>query len=448
MFARSAMALAAALVVVVCGTAPAAANIVLPDEPAPTERVAATVNPALVRVTGTFAGWVRSKQGAAPGSGWPFTVTFTCSGFGVHPDGYLATVGRCVDANDPGVRATFIHAAAEKYAVNRPDVPFDKMVEWGWSAWTVEGRTLGSPVESEIRVTGIAGSPPDGMLARVVDDRPIGQGDVGLLKVDTTDLPTVELATGSGMAVGTPLLAAGYPESTGKRIEPGAAPSIEAGTVDESSTEGGRPVFRVDAAADPGMSGGPAVDGSGRVLGINTTRTWGSQLVGLVIPIGTFTDLLGRNGVRAEPGPRDLRYRDAVDAYYDGEYTDAIDAIDRLEQDGVVHPRVGELRSEAQTSRDLYGDASENLLEQILVGVGIGAAALVTVALGASVVARKRRRKRAGTGPSPYAPFPGPPHAGPQWQPVPPSDPPAGISPGARGGAGPEAPGWWNERAR
>jgi serine protease Do len=414
--ARSAMALAAALVVVVCGTAPAAADTVLPDEPAPSERVTATVNPALVRVTGTFAGWVRSRQGAAANSGWPFTVTVTCTGFGVNPDGYLATAGHCVDANDPWVRQTFIRAAAEKYAVDRPDVPLDKMMEWGWSAWTVEGQALGSPVESAIRVTGIAGSPSDGLLARVVDDRPVGQGDVGLLKVDTTDLPTLELASGAGIAVGTPLLAAGYPESTGERIEPGAAPSIEAGAVDETSTEQGRPVFRVDAAADMGMRGGPAVDDSGRVLGINTVRTSGPQLISVVIPISGFTDLLGRNGVRAEPGPRDLRYREAVDAYYGGEYTDAIDAIDRLEQDGPIHPRVGKLRSDAQTSRDLYGDASENLLEQVVVWVGIGTGALVIVALGASVVARRRRRNLDGIGPSPYPPFPGPPHAGPPWQ--------------------------------
>lgn len=419
MLGRPAMALAAALPLLVCGAAPAAADVVLPEEPAPQERVAATVNPALVRVTGTFGGWVRSPGGAS-GSGWPYTVVFTCSAFGVHPDGYLATAGHCIDANDPGVLATFIRGAAERYARERPDMPVERIVDWGRSAWVVEGRDAGSPVESEIRVTGIAGSPPDGVFARVVDDRPIGQGDVGLLKVDTTDLPTLELATGAGVAVGTPVLAAGYPESAGDGIRPGTTPQVEAGTVVETSTEGGRPLSRMDVPPDVGMSGGATLDADGRVVGINTYRTSGSQLISVVIPVGTFTDLLGRNGVQAQPGPRDLRYREAVDAYFSGEYTDAIVAIDGLERDGTIHPRLDQLRSDAQAARDLHGDASENFAQHLLFWVGIGTATLVIVALAAVVLARSRRKARAGTGPSPYPSVPGPPWPGRPGAPFPP----------------------------
>jgi serine protease Do len=422
--ARSAMALATALAITVCGTAPAAAVIVPPDEPASSERAAATVHPALVRVTGTFAGWVRDRQGAVANNGDPYTFMFTCSGFGVHPDGYIATVGHCVDANDPTVREAFIHAAAEEAVANSPDVPLEEMITFGESAWAVEGQTPGAPLANEIRVTGTPGAPSDGMLARVVDDRPSGQGDVGLLKVDTTDMPTLELATGPGLEVGMPLLAAGYPESAGERVGPGSTLSIKQGAVAAATTDGGRPVYRMDAAMEVGMSGGPTVDDSGRVLGINSVRTSGAQVFNLVIPVSGFTDLLGRNSVRAELGPRDLRYREALDAYFGGEYTEAIDAIDRLQQEGATHPRVGRVRSDAEASRVLHGDASENRLTQVLIWVSVGTGAIVIVAIGVLLVARRRRRQPVMIGSHP--PFPGP-QPGPPWQSAPggPFPPPA-----------------------
>jgi serine protease Do len=412
--ARSAAALAAALAITVCSAAPAAATVVEPEEPAGSERAVATVRPALVRVTATFAGRVHNREGGYANNGQPYAFVFTCTGFGVHPDGYIATVGYCIDANDPSVRELFIQSAAEEAVASSPDIPLGQMIEFGRSAWDIEGTTPGTPIASQIRVTGIAGAPPDGMFARVVDNRPIGQGDVGLLKVDTTNLPTLELATGTALAVGMPLFAAGYPEGVGERIGPGATPSIEKAVVDQAATDGGRPVYRTDNAMEVGMGGGPAFDESGRVLGINSVRmSADQQLFNLVVPISGFTDLLGRNGVRAELGPRDLRYREALDAYHGGEYTDVIEAIDRLQQEGPTHPRVAQLRSDAQTSRELHGDASENRLTQLLVWGSVAAGAILIVAVGALLVARRRRRKLVPIGAPP--PFPGP-QPGPPWQ--------------------------------
>jgi serine protease Do len=404
--ARSALALAAALAITVCSAAPAAAIVVEPEEPVGSERAAATVHPALVRVTGTFVGRVHDREGGYANNGQPYTFVYTCSGFGVHPDGYIATVAHCIDANDSGVRELFIRTAAEELVASSPDVTLGDMIVFGQSAWDIEGETPGSPIASQIVVSGIAGAPPEGMLARVVDDRPSGQGDVGLLKVDTTGLPAVELATGPGLAVGTRLIAAGYAENVGDRVAAGATPSIKQGAIDGSTTDGGRPFYRMDADVDAGMSGGPAFDDSGRALGINNVRTNGDVLYNLVTPISAFADLLGRNGVRAELGPRDLRYREALDAYYRGEYTDVIEAVDRLRQDGRTHPRIAELRRDAEADRELHGDASENRLTQILVWGSVGMGAVVIVVVGVLLVVRRRRRQAVVMVPPP--PFPGP----------------------------------------
>jgi S1-C subfamily serine protease len=424
--ARSAAAFAAALVITVCSAAPAAATIVEPEVPLGAERAAATVRPALVRVTGTFTGWVHDGQGAYANNGEPYTFVFTCSGFGVHPDGYIATVGYCVDANDRNVREVFIHSAAEEAAEGRPDVPLGEMIRIGQSAWIVEGPAPGAPVASEIRVTGIPGAPSEGLLARVVDSRRIDEGDIGLLKVDVTGLPTAELATGSGLVVGIPLNVAGFAQSVGERVGPGATATVLEGAVADTGTVAGRPVYRLDTPGEDGTSGGPAFDDSGRVLGINSVRTASDgQPYSIVVPIGQFTDLLGRNGVRAELGPRDLRYREALDAYHRGEHTDVIEAVDRLQQEGPTHPRVAELRTEAENARQQHGDASENRLHRIVLWGSIGAGAVVVVVIGAVLVARRRRARPVATGASYAAPRVGPPGPGgpfpaPGWRPGPP----------------------------
>jgi serine protease Do len=422
--ARSAAALAAAFVTTVFSAAPAAAVVVVPDAPAGSERAVAAVHPALVRVTGTFWGWVHDREGGYANNGEPYTFVFTCSGFGVHPDGYIATAGHCVDANDWSVREALVQAAAEEVVAGRPDLPLDEVFRHGLAAWAVEGETPGAPIMSEIRVTGIAGTSPDGLLARVVDDRPSGQGDVGLLKVDTTGLPTVELATGPGPSVGTPVFVAGYSDSAGERIAPGATPTFEGGSVDEVVTDGGRPVHRTNVAPEVGTSGGPAVDDSGRVLGINSVRTSGAGLFSLVVPVSGFVELLGRNGVRAELGPRDLRYREALDAYRGGEYTDAIEAVDLLQQEGPTHPRIAQLRSEAEHSRELHGDASENRLTTIVFwGSAATGGLILSAVIVALLVARRRRPRPVVMAPPPHPPFPGPVPP-PAWRPGPPAGAP------------------------
>jgi serine protease Do len=88
----TALAVAAVLAITVCGGASASAESSPPQVPSP-ERAVATVHPALVRVTGTFVGWVHDRQGGYANDGRAYTLTLTCSGFGVHSDGYLATAG-------------------------------------------------------------------------------------------------------------------------------------------------------------------------------------------------------------------------------------------------------------------------------------------------------------------------------------------------------------------
>jgi hypothetical protein len=102
-------------------------------------------------------------------------------------------------------------------------VTLQEAVEFGTANWTVEGKAKGSAIDTQIAVvTGSVqgGGKPQVLPARLVDIRPFTQGDVALLKVETTDLPTVELAGDADVQIGTPLLSIGYPASADAVTDP------------------------------------------------------------------------------------------------------------------------------------------------------------------------------------------------------------------------------------
>ena len=171
------------------------------------------------------------------------------------------------------------------------------------------------------------------------------------------DLPSVELATDADVHVGTPLLSIGYPASADAVTDPSLEPSNKDGQVSAKKTVGSVPVYETSAALTPGMSGGPTVDLDGRVLGLNSFMPAGeSQAFNFVAPASGLTELLARNGVRAELGPDDKAFRAALDAYYAGHYTDAIARFDKLLQVAPQHAQAQQYRTLAAKVRDRFGD--------------------------------------------------------------------------------------------
>jgi serine protease Do len=98
-----------------------------------------------------------------------------------------------------------------------------------------------------------------------------GDGDLAVISVETGDAPVIEWGDGSALGIGSPVIAIGNPAGAGVRVTFGLVSGVGRAF---RGPRGRRVAGAVEhtAALLPGSSGGPIVDGEGRLLGINTNR--------------------------------------------------------------------------------------------------------------------------------------------------------------------------------
>ncbi|GAA1846587.1 hypothetical protein GCM10009836_27720 [Pseudonocardia ailaonensis] len=367
-FARAAasVAVAAAVSLTLAGTASAAEPGgppgASPQQATPTEKAAAEVRPAIVYLTETFTAYVGDSTGYF-NYGNAYTLNATCTGFGVNPQGYIATAGHCVDTTSAdGIRADFVEQAARDFVAANPRYNLQDVYTYGLANWTVEGTAKGSPIESQF--SAVIGSGTGGktkgqaLPARLVDFRPIGQGDVALLKVESSDLPTAHLGSDADAAIGTPVLSIGYPASADSVTDTTLEPSNKDGQISTKRTMGSVPFYETSASLSPGMSGGPTVDLKGDVVGINSSHLRTEQAFNFIAPSNGLTELLARNGVKNEQGPNDKLYQDALASYYGGHYSEAIAGFDRLLLVDPDHGQAQQYKTLAAKAKERFGDTA------------------------------------------------------------------------------------------
>jgi S1-C subfamily serine protease len=120
--------------------------------------------------------------------------------------------------------------------------------------------------------------------------------DLAAVQIEATSLPVITLGNGNGLQVGQMVVALGHPW--------GVIGATTAGMV----IAVGRPVqglpfdgdlIQVGCRLRPGHSGGPMVDGEGRLVGINTMIA--GPEVGLAVPIHTVKRFLKESLGSPEP---------------------------------------------------------------------------------------------------------------------------------------------------
>jgi serine protease Do len=112
------------------------------------------------------------------------------------------------------------------------------------------------------------------------------QSDIALLKVNASKaVPTVKFGDSNGMRPGDPVFIIGNPFGLGSTVTAGIVSALGRNTVESQSGS----FLQIDAALNPGNSGGPVFNKDGEVVGVSTALVTsgngaGSVGLGLAIP--------------------------------------------------------------------------------------------------------------------------------------------------------------------
>ncbi len=135
------------------------------------------------------------------------------------------------------------------------------------------------------------------VLGRTNDSDPL---DVAFLKIKDTKGKTLiaaKIGDSSRVQVGDRVIAIGnalgqFQNTVTSGIISGFGRSIQAGDQSRGSVETLQNLFQTDAAINEGNSGGPLVNTSGEVIGINTAIAGNAQSVGFAIPANDLKGLI------------------------------------------------------------------------------------------------------------------------------------------------------------
>lgn len=126
--------------------------------------------------------------------------------------------------------------------------------------------------------------------------------DIAILKIDPSEHSSIQLipvglGDSSNLQVGQLVIAIGTPlgefsNTVTSGIISGLGRGIQAGNPFEGFVEELDNVIQTDAAISPGNSGGPLVNSSAQVIGVNTAIAQGGQNIGFALPINLIKDSL------------------------------------------------------------------------------------------------------------------------------------------------------------
>lgn len=173
----------------------------------------------------------------------------------------------------------------ERFFENRPDIPQERQARSLGSGFIIseDGYILtNSHVIKDADEIVVTLSDRTEKPARVVgsDER----SDVALLKIEATQLPTVNIGDSDDLEVGEWVLAIGSPFGLEHTATQGIVSALGRNLPSDTYV----PFIQTDVAVNPGNSGGPLFNTEGKVVGVNAqiyTRTGGYMGLSFAIPI-------------------------------------------------------------------------------------------------------------------------------------------------------------------
>lgn len=137
----------------------------------------------------------------------------------------------------------------------------------------------------------------DGTAYEVEDIHLDPRSDLAIVEVTARDLPTVELGDSNTLKVGQIAIAIGnalgrFDNTVTVGVVSGIARELTAVSGFGTDPQIYENAIQTDAALNPGNSGGPLLNSSGQVIGINVATSQGAENIGFAIPVNTLKPIL------------------------------------------------------------------------------------------------------------------------------------------------------------
>lgn len=305
------------------------------------------------------------------------------SGFIVTPNGYIVTNAHVVSPPQLELQDTLVQSAIQNFVLEDLEIVIPGFnLEKGF--FTEQEQALAQAVQdfylTNIGMMSIGNiQPSHQVLSRIsipgvfVGERGIpaelilsatGQAlpgkDVAVIKIEASNLPTLPLGDESTLQSLDNIVVIGFPgavSSTGVVPQQGQEPSVTTGEFSgHQATIGGWRAVQVQTPISPGNSGGPALDGTGRVIGIATfgsidPRTGGfAQGLNFLVPVSIVKDYLNRANIVPTESLFTEMYRQALIHYSAGRYNEAIDTLQQINLISPNNPYVIDYLRRSQTN--------------------------------------------------------------------------------------------------
>jgi serine protease Do len=344
------------------------------------------------------------------------TATATGTGFLYRPDGYLITNGHVAQwarpSSDARAEVARMKIAvpclvkevlkAEQASVGRQLTEKENNSVLAQVAQAIEGGRI-QVGEISLRVLLDNGAPGKNAEIKAYSD-PIDEDgkDIAILKIDGTNLPTVELGSSDGVNVGDPVSVMGYPGAADISEESYLVPTVTHGRVSALKHDEykGTPVLQSEAPIDHGNSGGPAFDASGRVIGVATyTFKEGAQL-NFFVPVNTALEFVRQAGASPERGSFDQKWHEAFEAYVGQHWSRAYELMGRVVEMMPGQPDAKRLQLQAE--QNIPSNPLLRWIDELGMPVVLGVVGVVlAIVLAIGVAAMKKGATKSAPSPLP-----------------------------------------------